>query len=111
VLVVALGLVRARTLCGKIRRRSADAGAVDPPGAMAASFSRRISVEPRHLLRRAQRPGHRGVADRRVFAALAEIGHARFVALMFAGSLALLMASLVELTREIRVHMANIHLE
>ena len=43
--------------------------------------------------------------------ALAEIRHARFVALMFAVALALLMASLVELTREIRVHMAHMHLD
>ena len=44
-------------------------------------------------------------------AALVGIGHGHFVALMFAVSLVLLMASLVELTREIRVHMANMHLE
>jgi len=44
-------------------------------------------------------------------AALGGVGHARFIALAFAASLALLMASLVELTREIRVYMAYMHLD
>jgi hypothetical protein len=44
-------------------------------------------------------------------AALSGVGHARFIALMFAVSLALPMTSLVELTREIRIHMAYMHLE
>ena len=44
-------------------------------------------------------------------AALGGVGHARIVALMFTASLALLMASLVELTREIRIYMANMRLE
>jgi hypothetical protein len=42
---------------------------------------------------------------------LSGIGHARFIALAFAVSLALLMAPLVELARGIRVSMANMHLE
>ena len=56
------------THCDKQRAlRSADAGAVDSSGAMAACvLAPNGSVEPRHLLRGAQRPGHRGVADRRV---------------------------------------------
>ena len=93
--------------------RSADAGAVDSSGAMAAWFSRRNgSVEPRHLLRGAQRALATAALLIGAFvAALAEIGHARFVALMFAVSLMLLMASLIELTREISVPMANMHLE
>jgi hypothetical protein len=45
------------------------------------------------------------------FAALVGIGHARIVAMMFVAALALLMASLVELTREMRVYMAHMHLE
>jgi hypothetical protein len=43
--------------------------------------------------------------------ALFGIGHGQLVAAMFAAALALLMASLVELTRAIRVHMAHMHLE
>lgn len=43
--------------------------------------------------------------------ALVGIGHGQIIALMFTLSLALLMASLIELTREIRVYMANMHLE
>jgi Protein of unknown function (DUF2721) len=45
------------------------------------------------------------------FAALIGIGHGGIVALMFAASLALLMAALVELTLEIRIHMASMHLD
>ena len=44
-------------------------------------------------------------------AALVGIGHGQIIALMFVVSLALLMAALVELAREIRIHMANMHLE
>jgi hypothetical protein len=44
-------------------------------------------------------------------AALAGIGHGQMIALLCAVSLALLMASLIELTREIRVYLANMHLE
>ena len=44
-------------------------------------------------------------------AALVGIGQREMTALMFVVSLALLMAALVELAREIRIHMANMHLE
>ena len=44
-------------------------------------------------------------------AALGGVGHARIVAVMFTVSLGLLMASLVELTREIRIYMTNMRLE
>ena len=43
--------------------------------------------------------------------ALEGIGHARLVATMFALSLGLLIGALVELTLEIRIYMANMHLE
>ena len=46
-----------------------------------------------------------------LFAALIGIGHARIVAMMFVVALALLMASLVELAREMRVYMAHMHVE
>jgi hypothetical protein len=45
------------------------------------------------------------------FAALIGIGHGQVVAMMFALALLLLMASLVQLAREIRVYMAHMHLE
>jgi hypothetical protein len=44
-------------------------------------------------------------------AALVGIGHGLIVALMFALSLGLLMVSLVDLTLEIRVYMATMHLD
>jgi hypothetical protein len=43
--------------------------------------------------------------------ALVGIGHGQIVAALFAAALALLMGSLVELAREIRVYMAHMHLE
>jgi uncharacterized membrane protein YgcG len=43
--------------------------------------------------------------------ALLGMGHGVVVAVMFAIALMLLMASLVELTREIRVYMATMHLD
>ncbi len=92
--------------------RSVDAGAVDPSGAMAASFSRRMVLLSRAIYYAVLSALATAALLIGAFvAALAEIGHARFVALMFAVALMLLMASLVELTCEIRVHMANMHLE
>jgi hypothetical protein len=44
-------------------------------------------------------------------AALVGFGHGKVVALLFTVSLSLLIASLLDLTREIRVYMANMHLE
>jgi hypothetical protein len=44
-------------------------------------------------------------------AALVEVAHGGIVAVMFVVALALLIASLVELTREIRVHMATMGLD
>jgi len=44
-------------------------------------------------------------------AALLGVGHAGIVALMFVVALALLMASLIELTLEIRVHLATMGLD
>jgi hypothetical protein len=79
---------------------------------MAASFSRRIVLLSRAIYFAVLSALATAALLIGAFvAALSEIGHARFIALMFAVSLALLMASLVELTREIRVHMANMHLE
>ena len=44
-------------------------------------------------------------------AALLGLGHGGIVALMFVVALALLMAALIELTREIRVHLATMGLD
>jgi hypothetical protein len=43
--------------------------------------------------------------------ALFGVGHGGVAALMFVVSLSLLMASLVEMTREIRLHMATMHMD
>jgi uncharacterized protein DUF2721 len=92
--------------------RSSDAAAIDPSGTIAASFSRRMA-----LLSRAIYFAVLSALITAAFligaflAALAGVGHGRIVALMFALSLGLLIASLVELTREIRIYMTNMHLE
>ena len=74
---------------------------------------RRRSRSPRpcDLFRRAQRSHYGRAADVLLCRRLGGVGHARFVALGFAVSFAPLMASQVELAREIRVYMANVHLE
>lgn len=92
--------------------RSTDAAAVDPSGAIAASFSRRMALLSRAIYFAVLSALATAALLIGAFvAALSGVAHARFIALMFAVSLALLMASLVELTREIRIYMANMHLE
>ncbi len=96
--------------------RSSDAAAVDPSvdpsGVIAASFSRRMVLLSRAIyLAVLSALATAALLIGAFVAALSGVGHARFIALMFAVSLALLMASLVELTREIRIYMANMHLE
>jgi hypothetical protein len=92
--------------------RSADPATVDPSGAIAASFSRRMV-----LLSRAIYFAVLSALVTAAFligafvAALEGVGHARLVAMMFAVSLALLTAALVALTLEIRIYMANMDLE
>ena len=94
--------------------RLADPGAVDPAvrDAIAAAFARRMVLLSRAIYFAVLSALVTAALLIGAFAAaLAGIGHGRIIATMFAGSLALLMASLVELTREIRVHMANMHLD
>jgi hypothetical protein len=92
--------------------RSADAASLDPSGAIAASFSRRMALLSRAIYFAVLSALVTAALLIGAFAsALVGIGHGRIVAFMFTLSLALLMASLVELTREIRVYMANMHLE
>ncbi len=65
--------------------RSVDAGAVDPSAAMAASFSRRMVLLSRAIYFAVLSALSTAALLIGAFvAALAEIGHARFVALMFA---------------------------
>ena len=92
--------------------RSSDGPAVDPSGAMASSFSRRMELLSRAIYFAVLSALATAALLIGAFvAALSGVGHGRFIALMFAVSLGLLMASLVELTLEIRVYMANMHLE
>ena len=92
--------------------RTGDAAALDPFGAIAASFSRRMVLLSRAI--------YFAVLSALVTAALligafltalVGVGHGRIVAMLFAVSLGLLIASLLDLAREIRVYMANMHLE
>jgi len=92
--------------------RAADGRPIDPSGAMASSFSRRMI----HLSRAIYFAVLSALVTAALLiaaflAALVGIGHGQIIALMVVVSLGLLMASLVELTREIRVYMANMHLE
>jgi hypothetical protein len=86
--------------------------AVDPSGAIAASFSRRmLLLSPAIYLAVLSALTTAALLMCAFVVTLSGIGHVRFVALAFAVSLALLMASLVELARKVRVYMANLHLE
>jgi hypothetical protein len=89
--------------------RSADAGPLDP---IAASFSRRMVLLSRAIYFAVLSAlAAAALLIAAFLAALLGIGHGQIIALMFVVSLTLLMAALVELTREIRVYMANMHLE
>ena len=92
--------------------RFADGAALDPSGVVAASFARRMVLLSRAI--------YFAVLSALVtaallicafLAALAGFGHGQVVALLFVVSLGLLIASLLDLAREIRVYMTNMHLE
>jgi hypothetical protein len=92
--------------------RSADGAAADPSGAIIASFSRRMILLSRAIYFAVLSAlVTAGFLIGAFVAALEGVGHARLVAMMFALSLGLLIAALVELAREIRIYMANMHLE
>jgi hypothetical protein len=85
---------------------------LDPTGEGAASLARRMALLIRAI--------YFAVLSALVTAALLigafltallGIGHGRIVAVLFAAALALLMASLVELAREVRVYMAHLNVE
>jgi hypothetical protein len=105
-------IARLERVADKMRAlRTSDAD-LDPTGKIAASFMRRMELLSRAiyfavlsaLLTAALLIGA-------FLTALVGIGHGQIVAAMFAAALALLMASLVEFTREMRVYMAHMHLE
>ena len=90
---------------------AADA-AIGPSGILAAAFSRQMFLLSRAI--------YFAVLSALITAALligafltalAGTGHGRIVAVLFTAALALLMASLVDFTREIRVRMVHMHLE
>jgi hypothetical protein len=91
--------------------RSSDAN-LDPTGAIAASFALRMKLLG-HAIYLAVLSALLTAAllIGAFVAALIGYGHGGIVALMFALALTLLMASLVQLAREIRIHMAHMHLE
>jgi Protein of unknown function (DUF2721) len=90
--------------------RAGDGATVDP--AIAASFSRRMVLLSRAIYFAVLSALVTAALLIGAFAAaLVGVGHGRVVALFFALSLGLLIASLTELAREIRIYMANMHLE
>lgn len=91
--------------------RTSDA-ALDPSGEIAASLARRMELLSRAIFFAVLSALITAALLIAAFlAALLGIGHGQIVAAMFAAALALLMASLVELAREMRVYMAHMHLE
>jgi hypothetical protein len=91
--------------------RTSGAG-LDPTGESAASLARRMKLLIRAI--------YFAVLSALVtaalligafFTALLGIGHGQIVAALFATALALLMASLVEFTREVRVYISQLNVE
>ena len=97
------------------RRRavlSGDSSAVDPSGLIAACLSRRMELLGRAIFFAVLSALVTAALLIGAFiAALGGVSHARLIAMMFVVSLGLLIASLVDLTREIRIYMANMHLD
>ena len=105
-------IARLERVGDKLRALRTSDPSLDPAGVIAASFARRMELLTRAiyfavlsaLLTAALLIGA-------FLAALVGLGHGQIIAMLFAAALALLMVSLVELTREIRVYMAHMHLE
>jgi len=94
--------------------QSGGADALDPSlkDAIAKSFARRMQLLSRAIYYAVLSALITAALLMVAFmAALAGFGHGGIMAAMFAVALALLMVSLIELTREIRVHMATMHLD
>ena len=91
--------------------RSSDSS-LDPSDELAAAFGRRMELLSRAIyLAVLSALAIAALLILAFLAGLLGIGHGRVVATMFVLALALLMASLVHLAREIRVYMAYMHLE
>jgi hypothetical protein len=91
--------------------RSPDAN-LDPSNELAVSFMRRMELLTRAIyLAVLSALATAALLILAFLAGLLGIGHGRVVATMFVLALMLLMASLVQLAREIRVYMAYMHLE
>ncbi len=85
---------------------------LDPGGVIAASFARRKELLSRAILLAVLSAlVTAALLIAAFFAALIGVGHGQLVAMMFALALLLLMSSLVQLAREIRVYMKHMHLE
>jgi Protein of unknown function (DUF2721) len=92
--------------------RAGDGAAIDPSGVIAAAYSRRMVLLSRAIYFAVLSALVTAALLIGAFAAaLAGVGHGQVVALLFVVSLGLLIASLLDLTREIRVYMTNMHLE
>jgi prefoldin subunit 5 len=105
-------VARLERVADKIKAlRTSDAD-LDPTGKVAASFARRLELLSRAILFAVLSALFTAALLIGAFlTALVGIGHGQIVAALFAAALALLMASLVELAREMRVYMAHMHLE
>src|ERR1700722_5789763 len=94
--------------------RSSDTD-LDPTGAVSASFLRRMGrlalLSRAILLAVLSALLTAALLICAFLAALVGIGHGQIVAMMFTLALLLLMGSLTQLAREIRVYMAHMHLE
>jgi hypothetical protein len=91
--------------------RSSDAN-LDASDKLAAAFRRRMELLSRAIyLAVLSALATAALLILAFLAGLLGIGHGRVVATMFVLALMLLMASLVQLAREIRVYMAYMHLE
>jgi hypothetical protein len=105
-------IARLERIADKMRALRTSDGAPDPTGQIAASFLRRMELLGRAILLAVLSALFTAALLIGAFlSALIGIGHGQIVATMFTLALLLLMASLVELTREIRVYMAHMHLE
>jgi hypothetical protein len=94
------------------RALQASDGPVDLSGLLAASFSRRMILLSRAIYFAVLSALMTAALLIGAFlAAIVGIGHGQIVAMTFAVALVLLMASLVNLTLEIRVYMAHMHPE
>jgi hypothetical protein len=105
-------MARLERVADKKRALRASDASLDPTGEIAASLARRMELLNRAIYFAVLSALLSAALLIGVFlAALVGIGHGQIVATMFAAALVLLMASLVELAREMRVYMTHMHLE